>query len=67
MSAIDQASELTTQAIQILLAERQRIDDILKQLGHGQEKTTTMKRRGRPPKELSPTYLSDSSEEAPTL
>jgi hypothetical protein len=50
MTAIEQAEQLRLQAIEILTAERGRIDEQLAQLGHGQEKAPTGKRRGRKPK-----------------
>ncbi len=45
MTAIEQADALQEQAITVLLAERQQIDDRLTQLGHGEGK-----KRGRPRK-----------------
>jgi len=47
MTAIEQATELQKQAIAILLAEREQIDQHLAQLGHGQ---LSGKKRGRPAK-----------------
>jgi hypothetical protein len=64
MTALEQASELQQQAIQLLLTEREEIDHRLAQLGHGQEKTTTMKRRGRPPKTQSPNTEFPSPDQA---
>ena len=51
MTAIEKADDLVKQAIQVLLEERHDIERRLGQLGYdGAEiKTTTMKRRGRPP------------------
>jgi hypothetical protein len=49
MTAIEQANELTRQAIGILIAERERIDELLAQLGHGEIKSPAVK-RGRPAK-----------------
>jgi hypothetical protein len=48
MTAIEKALELQNQAIAILLAERELIDEHLAQLGHGQGK-----KRGRPAKVFS--------------
>ena len=45
MNALDQAAQFQQQAIDVLLAERQRIDDRLAQLGQG-----VGKKRGRKPK-----------------
>jgi hypothetical protein len=50
MNPIEQAEQLRLQAIEILLAERARIDGRLVQLGHGQEKAALPKKRGRKPK-----------------
>lgn len=50
MNAIDQAESLRQEAIAILVKERDEIDARLIQLGHGQEKAPTGKRRGRKPK-----------------
>jgi hypothetical protein len=49
MTALEQANELQQQAVNILLAEREQIDARLVQLGYGDIKTTSGKRRGRPP------------------
>ncbi len=49
MSAIQQSEQLRQQAIELLLTEREAIDNQLATLGHGQEKTAPSKRRGRPP------------------
>jgi hypothetical protein len=54
MTAIEQAQELQRQAVEILIAERGRIDDQLAQLGHGQEKAPSGKKRGRKPKSTTP-------------
>jgi hypothetical protein len=65
MTALDQAIELQNQAIAILLAEREAIDERLAQLGLGEIKVTTLKTRGRPPlaKTLSPAEsISDKTE-----
>ena len=51
MTAIEQAQALQQQAIAILLAEREAIDQQLAMLGHGQIKAPTQKRRGRPLKQ----------------
>lgn len=48
MTAIEEAEGLRQQAIAILVKERDEIDACLVQLGHGQEKAPTGKRRGRP-------------------
>jgi hypothetical protein len=45
-TVLEQADALTAQAVELLLAERQRIDDRLAQLG--QNKTALPKKRGRP-------------------
>jgi hypothetical protein len=50
MTAIEQAEQLRLQAIEILTAERQRLDEQLAQLGYGQEKAPLGKKRGRKPK-----------------
>jgi hypothetical protein len=50
MNAIEHAENLRQQAIAILVKERDEIDARLAQLGHGQEKAPTGKRRGRKPK-----------------
>ena len=47
MDAIQQAQQLQAQAIAILLAERERIDAHLAQLGYGKESALS-KKRGRP-------------------
>jgi hypothetical protein len=49
MTAIEQAQELQQQAVAILLAEREKIDTHLTQLGYGREMTRGTK-RGRPVK-----------------
>ena len=49
MTAIEQAQNLQQQAIAILLAEREQIDQHLVQLGHGDKKSPASK-RGRPAK-----------------
>jgi hypothetical protein len=46
MTALEQANELQQQAIELLLAERQAIDERLAQLGQ-----VTLKKRGRKPRE----------------
>jgi hypothetical protein len=51
-SALQEAAELQQQAIELLLYERDAIDKRLAQLGYGQEKAPTGKRRGRKPKIL---------------
>lgn len=50
MNAIEQADQLQQQAVELLLAERQRIDDRLAQL-QGTKKDPDAKRRGRPSKQ----------------
>lgn len=50
MTAIEQAEQLRRQAVEILTAERGRIDEQLAQLGYGQEKAPLGKKRGRKPK-----------------
>ena len=61
MSAIQQSETLRQQAIELLLTEREAIDNQLQTLGHGQEKGPAGKKRGRPtnasklpPKDLEP-------------
>jgi hypothetical protein len=49
VTAIERANELTQQAIAILLAEREKIDAHLAQLGYGKD-LTLGKKRGRPAK-----------------
>jgi hypothetical protein len=51
MTAIEQADVLTQQAIDLLLAERQRIDNRLTQLGN---KKGPAVKRGRPLKSTQP-------------
>ena len=65
MNAIEQARQLQDQAIAILLAEREAIDHQLAQLGHGQEKATLGKKRGRPSKQ--PGISSHSETTQPVL
>lgn len=67
MTALEQAAELQERAVGILLTERAAIDARLQQLGYGDIKTTTMKRRGRPPKEAtSLSALPDTTQPALT-
>jgi hypothetical protein len=47
MTAIEKAHALQQEAIAILLAERERIDSYLAQLGYGKD-TVLSKKRGRP-------------------
>ena len=51
MSVIQKSEELRQQAIELLITEREAIDNQLSTLGHGQEKTALTKKRGRPRKE----------------
>lgn len=64
MTAIEQAYALQQQAITLLLAERQKIDDRLAQLGHG-DKKSPVARRGRPPKQPETSFHSETTQ--PTL
>jgi hypothetical protein len=65
MTAIEQADALTQQAIELLLAEREQIDQRLAQLGD--KKTTPGKKRGRPSKDaISDSGRPDSSPPALT-
>jgi hypothetical protein len=61
MTAIEQADELQRQAIALLLAERQQIDDRLAQLGHG-DKKSPVARRGRPPKQPETSFHSETAQ-----
>jgi len=54
MTAIEQAEQLRNQAIEILVAERARIDEQLASFGYGQEKAALPKKRGRKPKTSTP-------------
>lgn len=65
MNAIEQADVLQQQAVELLLAERQRIDDRLAQLG---DKKAPAVKRGRPPKarELFQPSQPDNSELTPS-
>lgn len=54
MTAIEQAEELRQKAIALLIAERDQIDGRLAQLGYGQEKAPSGKKRGRKPKSSTP-------------
>jgi hypothetical protein len=61
MTAIEQAEQLRKHAIDILLAERQHIDEVLNIMGH--EKTpTSLKRRGRPRKVIESVQQPSHSE-----
>ena len=52
MTARDQANELKNQAIDLLLREREAIEEELKALGYGEIKAALpLKKRGRPPKQ----------------
>ena len=55
MTAIEQADHLQQQAITLLLAERQQIDDRLSQLGHSSTTGVISKKRGRKPKQQAAT------------
>jgi hypothetical protein len=59
MTALEQADALQQQAIDLLLAERQQIDDRLAQLGHG-DKKGPVARRGRPPKQPETSFQSET-------
>jgi hypothetical protein len=48
MSVIQKSEELRRQAIELLITEREAIDNQLAILGHGQEKSPAGKKRGRP-------------------
>jgi hypothetical protein len=50
MTVREEAEDLRQRAIRTLLDEKRAIEEQLKLLGYGQEKTATTKRRGRPPK-----------------
>lgn len=52
MDVIEQVALLKAQAIELLIAERHRIDAVLASLQPGQEKAPA-KRRGRPPRPIS--------------
>ena len=52
MNALESVQLLKTQAIDLLLNEREQIDQELNQLGYGKEKAPG-KKRGRPSKQLS--------------
>jgi hypothetical protein len=64
MTAIEQADALQQQAIALLLAERQQIDERLIQLGHG-DKKSPVARQGRPPKQPETSFHSETTQ--PTL
>lgn len=53
MNIIEQAEQLRQRAISLLVEERGRIDAQLGQLGYGQEKAPSGKRRGRRPKNFT--------------
>ncbi len=53
MTTFERVAQLKQQAIELLLNERERIDSELSQLGYGQEKAPSGKRRGRRPKNLT--------------
>ena len=64
MTALEQADQLTQQAVEILLAARQEIEQRPTKLGYGEIKTASQKKRGRPCKEaISPVVLPCSSEQ----
>jgi hypothetical protein len=66
MTAREEAQALRQQAITKLLDERNAIDEELKLLGYGQEKTPASgKRRGRPPKSL--THAADTPPNFPRI
>jgi hypothetical protein len=68
MTALEQVEQLTQQAMNILLAEREQIDARLAQLGYGNNKTAPMKKRGRPTKEaISLSARPDTKEQADSL
>jgi hypothetical protein len=50
MTALEQVAQMKQQAIDVLLNERELIDQELSSLGHGQGKAPSGKRRGRRPK-----------------
>jgi hypothetical protein len=52
MTALEQVAQLKQQAVELLLREREHIDSELHQLGYGQEKAPSGKRRGRRPKAI---------------
>ncbi len=65
-TVLDQVDALTAQAVELLLAERERIDQRLAQLGD--KKSPDMKRRGRPPKVMQtspPDTIPGASPSAP--
>jgi hypothetical protein len=61
MTALEQATELQAQAVQILLAEREQIDQRLAQLGYG---GAPAKRRGRPPLHQEPRSIESVIEQS---
>jgi hypothetical protein len=64
MTAIEQADEYRLKAIDLLLSEREQIENRLNQLGYGQEqKSPDKKRRGRPPKQQPDLELSSDHSE----
>ena len=50
MTALEQVAQMKQSAIDLLLNEREQIDQELQALGYGQEKAPSGKRRGRRPK-----------------
>jgi hypothetical protein len=55
MTSLEQADDYRLKASDLLLNEREQIDNRLNQLGYGQEqKSPDKKRRGRPPKLSTP-------------
>ena len=62
MTALEKAAELQDEAVNILLAERDRIDARLEQLGYGDNKSPAIK-RGSPRKVIVEPSLNESSQE----
>lgn len=60
MDILDRVAALKAQAIDLLLAERKRIDNEL--LGLGYEKNASAKRRGRPPRQEASELIASHSE-----
>jgi hypothetical protein len=58
METLDKVALLRQQAIDLLLLDREIIDEQLNQLGYGKENAPAQKRRGRKPKQSAEHQLS---------
>lgn len=63
MNVLEEVAQLKGRAIELLIAERDRIDRELETLGH--EKTAPSKKRGRPSKQALPEQPSFLPETTP--